>query len=106
MRLTKSRAKRTTAVRNGLSAADTHLGGLEEYLHMRWHQSPTSWGLDELQALGRSVSRLLRKPWIILNPVTVAVIDPRVAAARALVERWPMETVPATRSEYWSRGLE
>jgi len=39
------------------------------------------------------------------KPVTVAVIDPRVAAARALVERWPMETVPATRSEYWWRKV-
>jgi hypothetical protein len=56
--------------------------------------------LDEVQALGRRVSRLLRKPCMILNPVTVAVMDARVAAARALVERWPMEMVPATRSEY------
>ena len=40
------------------------------------------------------------KPSMILKPVTLAVIDPRVAAASALVERWPMETVPATRSEY------
>jgi hypothetical protein len=56
--------------------------------------------LDEVQALGRSVSRLLRKPCMILKPVTLAVMDPRVAAARALVDRWPIETVPATRSEY------
>jgi len=35
-----------------------------------------------------------------LKPVTLAVMDARVAAARALVEMWPMETVPATRSEY------
>ena len=67
---------------------------------MRWHHSPTNCGLDEVQALGRSVSRLLMKPSMILKPVTLAVIDPRVAAARALVERWPMETVPAMRSEY------
>ena len=40
------------------------------------------------------------KPCITLRPVTLAVIDPRVAAARALVEIWPMETVPAIRSEY------
>ena len=70
------------------------------YLHTRWHHSPTSCGLDEVQALGRSVSRLLRKPCMIPKPVTEAVIDPRVAAARALVEMWPIETVPATRSEY------
>jgi len=54
---------------------------------MRWHHSPTSWGFDEVQALGRSVSRLLRKPWMKLKPVTPAVMVPRVAAARALVER-------------------
>jgi len=75
-------------------------GRLEGYSHTRWHHSPTNCGLDEVQALGRSVSRLLMKPCMILKPVTLAVIDPRVAAARALVERWPMETVPATRSEY------
>ena len=77
-----------------------NVGRLVGYLHMRWHHSPTSCGLDEVHALGRSVSRLLRKPWIMLKPETLAVIDPRVAAARALVERWPMQTVPATRSEY------
>ena len=37
---------------------------------------------------------------MILKPVTLAVMEARVAAARAVVERWPMETVPATRSEY------
>jgi len=73
---------------------------LKGYTHTRWHHSPINCGLDEVQALGRSVSRLLIKPTMILKPVTLAVIDPRVAAARALVERWPMETVPATRSEY------
>jgi len=56
--------------------------------------------LDEVQALGRSVSRQLRKPCMISKPVTLAIIDPRVAAARASVEMWPIETVPATRSEY------
>lgn len=75
-------------------------GGHEGYLHIRWHHSPTSCGLDEVQALGRRVSRELMKPSTILKPVTLAVIDPRVAAASALVERWPIETVPATRSEY------
>jgi hypothetical protein len=56
--------------------------------------------LEEVQALGRRVSRQLIKPWMMLKPVTLAVMDPRVAAARALVERWPMEMVPATTSEY------
>lgn len=75
-------------------------GELEGHLHIRWHHSPTNCGLGEVQALGRRVSRPLRKPCMMLKPVTLAVIDPRVAAARALVERWPRETVPATRSEY------
>ena len=44
------------------------------------------------------------RPWMTLKPVTLAVMDPRVTAARALVERWPMEMVPATRREYWQRG--
>jgi hypothetical protein len=56
--------------------------------------------LDEVQALGKRVSRVLIKPSMILKPVTLAVMEPRVAAARALVERWPIETVPAMRSEY------
>jgi hypothetical protein len=34
-----------------------------------------------------------------LKPVTAAVMEPRVAAARALVEMWPIEMVPARRSE-------
>lgn len=81
-------------------------GRLEGHLHTRWHHSPTNLGVDEVQALGRRVSRLLRKPCMTLKPVTLAVMDARVAAARALVEIWPMEMVPATRSEYWRRWLE
>ena len=77
-----------------------YTGRLKGYLHIRWHHSPTNCGLDEVQALGRRVSRLLRKPCMILKPVTLAVMDPRVAAARALVEMWPRETVPAMMSEY------
>lgn len=67
---------------------------------MRWHHSPTNRGLGEVQALGKRVSRLLTKPCIILKPVTLAVMDPSVTAASAFVERWPMETVPATTREY------
>ena len=48
------------------------------------------------------VSRVLVKPWIMLSPETLAVIEPRVAAASAAVERWPMETTEATTSEYSS----
>ena len=99
-RLTKSKKKRTTAVGNVRQFGMECEGRLEGYLHMRWHHSPTSCGLEEVQALGRRVSRLLRKPCMTLKPVTLAVMDARVAAARALVEMWPMETVPATRSEY------
>jgi len=86
VRLTKSRRKRTTAVINEPSVGNTQLNGLEGYVQTRWHHSPTSRGLDEVQALGRSVSRLVRKPCMISKPVTLAVIDPMVAAARALVE--------------------
>jgi hypothetical protein len=99
-RLTKNRKKRTTAERNNMSARHLRNARTEEYLHKRWHHSPTNWGFDEVHALGRRVSRLPRKPCMILKPVTLAVMVPRVAAARALVEMWPIETTPATRSEY------
>ena len=100
-RLTKSKKKRTIAVRNETSIWDGVRGStFERYLHTRWHHNPTNRGLDEVQALGKRVSKLLMKPCMILKPVTLAVMDARVAAARALVERWPMETVPATTSEY------
>lgn len=36
-----------------------------------------------------------------LNPDTLAVMVARVAAARALVDKCPMDIVPATRSEYY-----
>jgi len=48
------------------------------------------------------VSRADAKPWIMLKPETEAVIDPREIAARALVERCPMDTTGATTNVYSS----
>ena len=49
------------------------------------------------------MSRVLAKPWMMLKPVTLAVIEPRVDAARAVVERCPMETTEAMTREYSSK---
>lgn len=46
------------------------------------------------------VSRVLAKPTQMLYPVTLAVMEPRVAAASAVVDRWPIETTEATTREY------
>lgn len=67
---------------------------------MRCVQSPTSWGCDEVHALGSIVSSAHAKPWTTLNPDTLAVIDPSVDAASAVVERWPMAITEAIEREY------
>jgi hypothetical protein len=67
---------------------------------MRWDQSPTKRGSPLVQALGSMVSRVLTKPWTIERPVTDAVIDPRVAAAKAVVLRCPIDTTDDTTREY------
>ena len=67
---------------------------------MRCDHSPTSCGWEEVHALGSIVSNVLAKPWMILNPETLAVIEPRVEAARAVVDKWPIETTEAMTSEY------
>jgi hypothetical protein len=53
---------------------------------MRWDQRPTRWGWEEVQAEGSIVSSALAKPWRMLKPLTLAVMEPRVMAARAVVE--------------------
>jgi hypothetical protein len=40
-----------------------------------------------------------------LKPVTEAVIDPNVEAARAVVPRWPIATTVATTSEYSNKWV-
>lgn len=58
---------------------------------MRCVHSPTSCGSPEVHALGRTVSKALDIPWMMLSPVTLAVMKPIVAAASAVVEMCPME---------------
>ena len=70
---------------------------------MRCVQSPTSCGWGDVHALGNIVSRVLARPWMILKPVTLAVIVPRVHAASATVERWPMDMTEAIEREYSRR---
>lgn len=76
---------------------------------VKWHspircdQSPTSWGWEDVHALGSIVSSVLAKPCMILNPETLAVIEPSVEAARAVVDKWPIEMTEATTSEYSKR---
>lgn len=65
-----------------------------------WAHKPTSCGWGEVQAEGSKVSRALAKPWRMLNPLTLAVIEPSEIAARAVVDRWPIETTDAMTSEY------
>lgn len=60
-----------------------------ESLLMRWVQRPTSWGWSEVHAAGSTVSKVLTIPWMILNPVTLAVMKAREAAASAIVEMCP-----------------
>ena len=58
----------------------------EENKPILWVHKPTMWGLSEVQAGGRRVSNVDAKPWTMLYPVTEAVIEPKVEAARASVE--------------------
>ncbi len=46
------------------------------------------------------VSRALVKPWMILRPDTLAVIDPSVIAARAVVDKCPTESTEAMTRLY------
>ena len=46
------------------------------------------------------MSSVLAKPWMMLNPETLAVIEPSVEAARAVVDKCPIEMTEATTSEY------
>ena len=61
---------------------------------------PTSDGVPEVHADGSIVSSAVLKPTMMENPVTEAVIVPRVTAARALVEICPMDTTGAIEREY------
>ena len=49
------------------------------------------------------VSRTPEKPCKTLKPVTLAVIDPRLTAARALVDKCPIETTGTMTREYSRR---
>ena len=55
-------------------------------LPILWLQSPTNRGSLLVHALGSMVSRQLQNPSIIEKPDTDAVIEPRVTAAKALVD--------------------
>ena len=49
------------------------------------------------------VSRVLVKPCTMLYPETLAVMEPRVDAARAVVDRCPIATTDAITREYSRR---
>ena len=49
------------------------------------------------------VSRTPEKPCKTLKPVTLAVMDPRLTAARALVDKCPIETTGTMTREYSKR---
>ena len=51
------------------------------------------------------VSRALAKPWTMLKPETLAVIEPRLIAAKAVVERWPIEMTGTMTSVYSSKWV-
>lgn len=51
------------------------------------------------------VSRALEKPCNTLKPETLAVIDPKLTAARALVDRCPIEMTETTTREYSRRWV-
>ena len=72
-------------------------------LPIRCAQSPTNCGWEDVHALGSMVSRVLANPWMMLKPETLAVMEPSVDAASAVVERCPMEMTDATTSEYSKR---
>lgn len=62
--------------------------------------NPTKDGFADVQAGGNIVSKEVLNPISMDNPVTLAVIELRVAAASASVEIWPIDTIEATESEY------
>jgi hypothetical protein len=66
-------------------------------------QRPTREGVPEVQAEGSIVSSAVTKPMMIENPVTDAVIVPKVTAAKALVEMWPIDITGAIDNEYSRR---
>ena len=51
------------------------------------------------------VSRALANPWTMLKPETLAVMDPRLIAANAVVERWPIEMTGTMTSVYSSKWV-
>jgi hypothetical protein len=51
------------------------------------------------------VSRALANPWTMLKPETLAVMDPRLIAARAVVERWPIEMTGTMTNVYSSKWV-
>lgn len=63
---------------------------------------PTFEGVPDVQAAGSIVSNAVAKPTIIEKPVTPAVIEANVTAARASVETCPMEITAAMDREYSS----
>jgi hypothetical protein len=67
---------------------------------MRWDHRPTRWGWGDVQADGSIVSRALAKPWMMLNPLTLAVIEPSETAASAVVEICPIVITETITSEY------
>jgi len=104
--LTKSIKKRTTAVRNEVSIGVTTC---EQTYRVRTHTlapHPNQLGIGGSPGAREECIEAGEDPSVRVNPVTMMIIDPRVAAVRALVKRWPMEAVSATRSKYWRRGLE
>ena len=68
-----------------------------------WVHSPTSWGWLEVHADGRTVSSALVKPSMTLKAEILAVIEPRLRAASAVVEIWPIETTDTVAKEYSRR---
>lgn len=71
---------------------------------LRLHR-PTSSGLWDVHALGNMVSRAEARPWMMLKAVTLAVMEPRVDAARATVDRCPIDTTDARTREYSRRWV-
>lgn len=51
------------------------------------------------------MSSALAKPWRMLKPLTPAVMEPRVMAARAVVEMWPIDTTETITREYSSKWV-
>ena len=93
-------AAMTTASKASVFGIEQRISG---DIPIRCDHRPTSCGCEEVHALGSMVSSVLVKPCTMLYPETLAVIDPSVDAARAVVDRCPMDTTEAMTSEYSSR---